>query len=107
VETIFFWVGGATVLGIVTLVVSVIVQAATVVRMRPYHELVTALRETQLQLSDLSDHVERKETRERVRRMRDGREASASAAGVAPAPGTPEFKAHLRRVAMAKQNGSA
>ena len=103
-ETLFFWVGGATVLGIVTLVASLLVQWNTVLRLRPHQELQTSVREIEQQLDDLTDHLTRKESRERVRKMRDGREAkNAPLDEQAPLPGSPGFKDHLRRLAMMKK----
>jgi hypothetical protein len=100
-ETLFFWVGGAVVVGVVTLAASVLVQWRTAMMLRPYQDLVTSIRELDHQVSDLADHFERKETRERVRRLRDSH-AKPENTAAAPSPGTPEFKAHLRRLALAK-----
>lgn len=99
-EALFFWVGGAAIAGIVTTIVSLAVQWQTVLKIEPVSKLATELRETQLQLSDLAEHIERKETRERVRRMRDGREAAKNGAETPPPPGSPEYKAYLRRLAL-------
>lgn len=99
---LLYWVGGAELVALVTLAVTALVQWRGAMRMQPYDALVTSLRETQLQLADLADHVERKETRDRVRKMRDSREDKQLPLDQPlPQPGTPEFKAALRRKAMA------
>jgi len=101
VETAIFWVGGLLTLSAVALIVSALVQAYTAHRIRPNAELQADLAAMYTQLADLSDFVQRKDTRERVRRLRDNREA-AKDGPPAPQPGTPEFKAHLRRIALQK-----
>lgn len=100
-NTLLFWVGGVDALGLVTLVASLFVQWSTALRIRSYSELETALRELNLQVGDLSDHIERKETRERVRKMRDGRAAAAAAPTPELPLSGPDLKSALRRKAMA------
>jgi len=106
VNTLLFWVGGVEAISLVTLAITVIVQWRTASKIRPYDELTTAIREVAIQVSDISDFVERKETRERVRRMRDARAAKDAPVDVdaEPAPGSPEHKMWLRRKMLRAQS---
>lgn len=99
-DVLLFWVGGALAVGTVLLACSLAVQWRTASRIRPYAELQTELRETQLQLADLADHIERKETRERVRRLRDAKTDKPNGELQLQVPSDPrELKRALRRKA--------
>jgi hypothetical protein len=96
VQALLSWVGGAVLLGLVTVWITAVVLIAAARKVEPNAKLQSELRALENDFADLTDHITRKESRERVRKMRDGREAAAPAI---PPLGTAEHKEYLRRLA--------
>lgn len=104
-ETLLFWVGVAVATGTVALIVATAVTWSFWARLAPNVELQREIRTLAHEFSDFVDIVERRQTRERVRKMRDGKEA-AQPADVTAQPGTPEYKAMLRRQLLQRGRAS-
>lgn len=91
--------GAATLLALVTAIVSLVIQ----LRGESIHTLTTQVRQLALDVEDVYDRLEKWTHRSQVRAMREGKQ-QATAMSV-PQPGTPEYKAWLRRRARGELTG--
>lgn len=105
-QQLLFWVGVASILGMVVSIITTTVTMMIARRIEPNDKLQSEVRALSNDFDDLVDHINRKETRDRVRKMRDGKAAKEAEVEVEAEPlrGTPEHKAWLRRRAMKVQS---